>query len=131
MSFCACARSRRPRGTEQNIRLQRNTCSTRSSQRWTSNLRAATGTAKTRYVHPDHLGSTNVVTDENDGLVETQDYYPFGAPRIQSATSTNEKRKYIAQFTDDNSGLDYLNARYYDAGRGQFVTQDPVFWEIG
>jgi uncharacterized protein RhaS with RHS repeats len=25
----------------------------------------ATGTAKTRYVHPDHLGSTNVVTDEN------------------------------------------------------------------
>ena len=27
----------------------------------------ATGTAKTRYIHPDHLGSTNVVTDENGG----------------------------------------------------------------
>ena len=27
-----------------------------------------TGTAKTRYVHPDHLGSTNVVTDENGTL---------------------------------------------------------------
>jgi uncharacterized protein RhaS with RHS repeats len=29
----------------------------------------ATGTVKTRYVHPDHLNSTNVVTDENGGLV--------------------------------------------------------------
>jgi hypothetical protein len=31
----------------------------------------ATGTAKTRYIHPDHLGSTNVVTDENDAVVQT------------------------------------------------------------
>jgi hypothetical protein len=31
----------------------------------------ATGTAKTRYIHPDHLGSTNVVTDENDNVVQT------------------------------------------------------------
>jgi len=90
----------------------------------------ATGTAKTRYVHPDHLGSTNVVTDENDGLVQTLDYYPYGATRVSVSTSTNEKRKYIDQFSDD-SGLCYLNARYYDSARGQFMSQDPVFWEIG
>jgi RHS repeat-associated protein len=24
-----------------------------------------------------------------------------------------------------------LNARYYESARGQFITQDPVFWEIG
>jgi YD repeat-containing protein len=29
---------------------------------------AATGTAKTRYIHPDHLGSTNIVTDDTEGL---------------------------------------------------------------
>ena len=28
---------------------------------------AATGSPQTRYIHPDHLGSTNVVTDENGG----------------------------------------------------------------
>jgi hypothetical protein len=27
--------------------------------------RAATSSAAIRYVHPDHLGSTNVVTDQN------------------------------------------------------------------
>jgi YD repeat-containing protein len=52
---------------------------------------AATGTAKTRYIHPDHLGSTNVVTDENGVVVQTLDYYPYGATRISVATSTNEK----------------------------------------
>jgi RHS repeat-associated protein len=91
---------------------------------------AATGTAKTRYVHPDHLGSTNVVTDENDNLVQTLDYYPYGATRVSVATSTNEKRKYIDQFADD-SGLSYLNARYYDSARGQFLSQDPTFLAIG
>jgi RHS repeat-associated protein len=37
---------------------------------------------------------------------------------------------YIGQFSD-SSGLDYLNARYYDSARGQFVSEDPVFWEVG
>jgi RHS repeat-associated protein len=86
----------------------------------------ATGTAKIRYIHPDHLGSTNVVTDENGALVQTLDYYPYGSTRVSVATSTNEKRRFIGQFTDD-SALSYLNARYYDNGRGQFLSQDPVF----
>jgi RHS repeat-associated protein len=90
----------------------------------------ATGTAKTRYIHPDHLGSTNVVTDENDTLVQTLDYYPYGSTRISAATGTNEKRQFIGQFTDD-SALSYLNARYYDNGRGQFLSQDPTFLALG
>jgi uncharacterized protein RhaS with RHS repeats len=45
----------------------------------------ATGTAKTRYIHPDHLGSTNVVTDENDNVVQTLDYYPYGSTRTAIA----------------------------------------------
>ena len=88
----------------------------------------ATGTPITRFIHPDHLGSTNAVTDQNGNLVQTLDYYPFGASRISVSTSTNEARKYIGQFSDQNSGLDYLQARYYDSARGQFVNEDPVFW---
>jgi hypothetical protein len=34
----------------------------------------ASGTAVVAYVHPDHLGSTNVVTDANQNLVQTLDY---------------------------------------------------------
>jgi RHS repeat-associated protein len=87
----------------------------------------ATGTAKTRYVHPDHLGSTNVVTDENDNVVQTLDFYPYGSTRISVATSTRERRQFIGQFTDD-SNLSYLNARYYEGSRGQSISEDPMFW---
>jgi hypothetical protein len=40
----------------------------------------ATGTAITRYVHPDHLGSTNLVTDASGTVAQLLDYYPM-APR--------------------------------------------------
>jgi len=45
---------------------------------------AATGTAAVRYVHPDHLGSTDVVTDANQNLVQTLSYYPYGGIRISN-----------------------------------------------
>jgi RHS repeat-associated protein len=90
----------------------------------------ATGTAKTRYVHSDHLGSTNVVTDENDNVVQTLDFYPYGATRISSATSTNERRKFIGQFADDST-FSYFNARYYNSNQGQFILEDPVFLALG
>src|SRR5207245_11603963 len=89
----------------------------------------ATGTAKTRYVHPDHLGSTNVVTDENDNVVQTLDYYPYGSLRINNKVGgADEKRKFIGQMYDDSSQLSYLQARYYDGSRGQFLSEDPTFW---
>jgi RHS repeat-associated protein len=92
---------------------------------------AATGSAQTRYIHPDHLGSTNVVTNASGTVVQTLDYFPYGATGVSSNIGgANSARKYIGQFADQ-SNLDYLNARYYESTRGQFISQDPVFWEIG
>jgi uncharacterized protein RhaS with RHS repeats len=80
---------------------------------------AATGTATARYVHPDHLGSTNIVTDASGTIAQLLDYYPYGASRVSSTTfPTNEKRQYIGQFADAQTNLSYLNARYYDGVRG-------------
>jgi RHS repeat-associated protein len=85
----------------------------------------ATGTAQTHYIHPDHLGSTNVVTNASGTVEQTLDYFPYGATRISSGQNT-ESRQFIGQFTDPSS-LSYLQARYYDSGRGQFLSEDPVF----
>jgi RHS repeat-associated protein len=93
---------------------------------------AATGSPITRFIHPDHLGSTNAVTDENGALVQLLDYYPYGATRVSTSSyPTNEKRQYIDQFTDAQTGLNYFNARFYDGNRGQFLSQDPVFLALG
>jgi RHS repeat-associated protein len=67
------------------------------------------------------------VTDENDNVVQTLDYFPYGSTRVSSATSTNERRKFIGQFVDDST-LSYLNARYYNGAQGQFISEDPAFW---
>jgi RHS repeat-associated protein len=90
---------------------------------------AATGSPITRYIHPDHLGSTNAVTDQNGALAQLIDYYPYGATRIATSTyPTNEKRQYIGQFSDTQTNLSYFNARYYNSQQGQFISQDPEFW---
>ena len=92
----------------------------------------ATGTPQTYFYHPDHLGSTNVVTSATGTILHTLDYYPYGAQRInRNITATKANRQYIGQFTDSATSLNYLQNRYLDNSRGQFMSQDPVFWEVG
>jgi RHS repeat-associated protein len=81
------------------------------------------------YNHNDHLGSLNVVTDTNGAQVELLDYYPFGGQRISSGTYTGQKQ-YIGQYYDTDTGLNYLNARYYKATTGQFNSEDSMFWVL-
>jgi len=84
----------------------------------------------TSYVHPDHLGSTNVVTDANGAVTQTLDYYPYGSTRVDSGTDVSQ-REFIGQFYDEESDLSYLNARYYRGVQGQFLSQDPTFLAVG
>jgi RHS repeat-associated protein len=88
------------------------------------------GTATTTYLHPDHLGGTNVTTDENGEVVQTLDYYPYGSQRIATG-SFDEQRRFIGEEYDGDTEFSYLNARYYQGSRGQFMSQDPVFVNLG
>jgi RHS repeat-associated protein len=56
-------------------------------------------------------------------------YYPYGTLR-QSAryTNTQETKQYLGEDYDTETQLSYLNARYYTNSRGQFNSQDPIFW---
>ncbi len=86
-------------------------------------------TTSTYYVHPDHLGGANALTDSSGLLNESIQYYPYGTLRTDTLAGTysGTKRKYIGQQYDGTTGLNYLNARYQDPQRGQFVSEDPVF----
>lgn len=39
------------------------------------------------YLHPDHLNSTNVVSDNTGAKVELLDYFPYADQRISSGSS--------------------------------------------
>lgn len=89
-------------------------------------------TTTTAFIATDPLGGSNVVTNTSGTVIEVLDYYPFGGVRIDNTTSSypGEQRKYIGQQYDAATQLSYLNARFYNASRGQFISQDAVFLEV-
>ncbi|MFF2077438.1 RHS repeat-associated core domain-containing protein [Kitasatospora sp. NPDC058162] len=83
---------------------------------------SATGTQW--YFH-DQLGSTRALTDAAGNVVGSFAYTVYGAPAGQSGTVSTPLR-YAGQYTDAESGLQYLRARYYDPATAQFLTVDPA-----
>lgn len=81
------------------------------------------------YLYTDHLNSINASTDNSGNLVNLFDYYPFGNKRISSGTDIT-KKQFISQYFDNTTNLNYLNARYYQATQGHFISQDPMFWKL-
>lgn len=77
------------------------------------------------YLHHDQLGSIRVVTNSNGAIVGTASYNPYGTPSGTTGQSTSPFG-YAGQYTDPNTGLVYLRARYYDPQTAQFLTQDPL-----
>jgi RHS repeat-associated protein len=71
-----------------------------------------------------------VVTDTNAVTAQTLDYYPYGSIRINSGTNSSQ-RKFIGEEYDNDTNLSYLNARYYEGARGQFLSEDPTHLAIG
>jgi RHS repeat-associated protein len=88
-----------------------------------------TSATTTRYFLPDHLNSTNVVTDASGTPIQALDYYPYGSTRVnqQFGATFNEQKQYIGQYTDPETNLSYLQARYMNSTNGQFLSEDPVF----
>ena len=93
---------------------------------------SASTTATTTYIHTDHLGGTNVVTNDEGDVRELSDFHPYGSARVQlNYVGDPEQRKYAETERDVETGLDYAQHRYYNPAQGQFVSQDPVFVNLG
>jgi RHS repeat-associated protein len=78
-------------------------------------------------VATDHLTGANVVTSASGVVEELADYYPYGEVRLDEKSGTfSEQRKYAGQELDVDTGLSYMNARYYSGKTGRFISQDPM-----
>src|SRR3990167_5970616 len=81
------------------------------------------------YLHQDHLGSTALVTDSTGKMVSKQSYYPYGTTRSQSSVVSSQptERAYTGQISDqDQTGLYYYNARYYNPQIAKFTQADSL-----
>jgi RHS repeat-associated protein len=59
------------------------------------------------------------------GTVSRQLYLPYGAPR-GAANKIPGDRGFLGKVQDTSTGLDLLDARYYDPSIGRFLSPDPV-----
>lgn len=91
------------------------------------------GTTTTVYhAHTDHLTGTGVITSSTPTEIQTLDYYPFWSVRLNDKAGLfDEKRQYAGSEFDTDTGLNYMNARYYKSTIGKFMSQDPVFIDLG
>jgi len=78
-----------------------------------------------RYFHHDAHGSTRALTNQSGEVVATYTYDAHGN-RTSPATNIENPFGYNSQYTDSESGLQYLRARYYDPKTAQFLTRDPI-----
>ena len=79
------------------------------------------------YYHNDNLGSSNVLTDRTGQMVQHYEYSTFGQASYQNNTSAYQvSNRYTGQVCDDETGLYYYNARYYDPQLGRFIEADTI-----
>ena len=77
--------------------------------------------------HSDHLGSTSLITDLDGNVAQHVEYIPFGEVFIEERNSTwNTPYKFNAKELDEETGLYYYGARYYDPRTSVWLGADPL-----
>ena len=93
-----------------------------------ANPQGQTPIEKDRYFyHPDHLGSSSYVTDAQGKLYEHLEYFPFGESWVEESSNT-QRTPYLftAKELDEETGLYYFGARYYDPRTSVWQSGDPI-----
>ena len=77
------------------------------------------------YYHTDHLGTVEAVTDASGTEVWSANYSAFGE-LLGTTGSLDQEAVYTGKDYDDEVGLYYFNARWYDPELGRFISEDPA-----
>lgn len=97
-----------------------------------------TTTPTTSYMTTDHLGSPRVITDKNGAVISRRDFMPFGEEiyagvggrntnqKYANFGSDNIRKRYTGYEKDDETQLDFAQARMYQNKHGRFTAVDPL-----
>ncbi|HDD23913.1 MAG TPA: hypothetical protein ENF52_00550, partial [Chloroflexi bacterium] len=80
------------------------------------------------YVHTDHLGSPNVLTDSSGHVLDVLEYRPFGT--LTSNQPDAPPFLFSGRRLDPETGFYYLNSRYYDPQLGRFIQPDALVQKL-
>ncbi len=72
----------------------------------------------------DHLGSANVVLDDGGGMINREEYTPYGETSFGSFA--RKRHRFTGKERDEESSLNYNQARYYCCWLCRFANIDPL-----
>ena len=81
------------------------------------------------YIHSDHLGSSSYITDTDGEVSQHVEYVPFGEVFIEELSSSaklNTPFLFNGKELDEETGLYYYGARYYDPRTSLWLSTDPM-----
>ncbi|WP_437778352.1 RHS repeat domain-containing protein [Sorangium sp. So ce1097] len=81
------------------------------------------------YYHPDHLGSTQYVTDQDQELSQHVEYLPSGELWVDESDSRFQNRQpylFTGKELDLSTGLYYYGARSLEPRLGVWLSPDPI-----
>ena len=81
---------------------------------------------KTNFYHPDHLGSTSLVTNESGIVVEETSYLPYG----EIIEGGESRYLYTGKEKDTSTDLYYYGSRYYDPYFKHFIQPDLIIPDL-
>ena len=89
---------------------------------WVSQIHAST---QMYFIHNDHLGTPQVVTDQSQMVVWEGQQKPFG--EVEETTASIEQlSRFPGQYFDEESNLHYNYFRDYDPTLGRYIQSDPI-----
>ena len=79
------------------------------------------------FYHPDHLGSSSFITNLEGEVVQHIEYVPFGEVFIEERNSVwNTPYLFNAKEFDEETGMYYYGARYYEPRLSIWMSTDPM-----
>ncbi|MCW4072954.1 RHS repeat domain-containing protein [Segatella copri] len=79
------------------------------------------------YYHPDHLGSSSYITNLDGEVVQHIEYVPFGEVFVEERNNIwNTPYLFNAKEFDEETGLYYYGARYYEPRVSLWISTDPM-----
>ena len=84
-------------------------------------------TADSYFYHSDHLGSSSLITNKDGYLVQHIQYVPFGEVFVEERNASwSTPYKFNGKEQDEETGLCYYGARYYDPRTSVWLSVDPL-----
>ncbi len=79
------------------------------------------------FYHSDHLGSSSLITNADGNVTQHIEYVPFGEVFVEERNNSwSTPYKFNAKELDEETGLYYYGARYYNPRSSVWLSVDPL-----